>query len=126
MKKLIGILLLLANSVVGQTTYKQTFNGIYSNLDRKSFSNEYFADSVKMFIFIDNKIAANNLEVNNVAVDGLNGFLTHMKYVGFNIKTSSSEFDKGFIATIYGEKEIYTIWMVVNIENKINIILIKQ
>lgn len=130
MKKLIGICLLLSiiSNTFAQTDveYQKEYNNITKSLERKNFDNSDFADSVRLFVFLGNNIVHNKKSVNEVTVNDLNTILLYIGYNRFSISQAKSSMDKGFIISLYNPDGFASMYMVVNEDSKVSIILIRK
>lgn len=130
MKKLliVGMLGLCLNSfsqTISDTT--SIFNSVFNSLNRRSFEFEDFSDSVKFIVIKDNELFYNNYSNKTSIVLDLNTILLYMfKYDTFTLsKAISPEGLRGFIANISTKIVTNQIYMVLDDENKIKIVLIK-
>lgn len=132
-------LLIVGMIILGCSTYAQNklneklmFENVFKSLERRTFTMADFADTVKMFVIYRNELAYTRFDSKSLIVSDLNNILIFMfKYDHFKLSSAKSKEDTGFIVDLNfldEKKNIYRknqIYIVLNKESKISIILIK-
>lgn len=129
MRKLLICLVCMVGFYFSTFAQKDSSDTVYDNvfkgLEHYNVNYADFADSVKMFVIFQGELIYNTFDNKNIVVRDFNTIITYMQYKKYSLSKARSSKDKGFIGILYTEKRSYQLYMVLNRENKVSVILIK-